>query len=143
VTPGVRCAVLALCAIGAPSAPAAADGAAGCGEGLGATVQRLSDAHYQLVFKTTPSPIGVGQHFSLDFALCPIAAAAAPGEVLVDAHMPEHRHGMNYRPGVRSLGAGLYRAEGLMFHMPGRWELVFDVRSSDSTVRLAQTLLVE
>jgi len=139
VTPAVRRAALALCMIGVP----AAHGTTSCGESLGAKVQRLSDARYQLVFKTTPSPIPVGQHFRLDFALCPIASAAAAGEVRVDAHMPEHRHGMNYRPSVRSLGAGLYRAEGLMFHMPGRWELVFDVRSSDGATRLAQNLLIE
>ena len=139
MTPSVRCAALALCTIGGQ----AANGTTTCGEGLGAEVQRLNDARYQLIFKTTPSPIQVGQHFRLDFALCPIAPATAPSEVRVDAHMPEHRHGMNYRPGVHSLGAGLYRAEGLMFHMPGRWELVFDVRSSDGTVRLAQSLLIE
>jgi hypothetical protein len=139
VTPKVRSAALALCAIGVP----AAHGSTACGEILGTEAQRLSDARYQLVFKATPSPIPLGQHFRLDFALCPIAPAAAPSEVRVDAHMPEHRHGMNYRPDVRSLGAGLYRAGGLMFHMPGRWELVFDVRSSDGTARLAQTLLVE
>jgi hypothetical protein len=125
--------------IGAP----VAKGSAACGDSLGAGAQRLSDARYQLVFKATPNPIPVGQHFQLDFALCPVASAPAPGEVRVDAHMPEHRHGMNYRPGIRSLGAGLYRAEGLMFHMPGRWELVFDVRSGDDATRLAQTLLVE
>ena len=139
MTPAARCAALALCVIGVQ----AAHGSTACGESLGAEVQRLSDARYQLVFKATPSPIPLGQHFRLDFALCPTAPATAPSEVRVDAHMPEHRHGMNYRPGVRSLGAGLYRAEGLMFHMPGRWELVFDVRSSDGAARLAQDLLVE
>lgn len=139
MTPALRYAALALCAIGVQSA----NGMSACGETLGIDAQRLSDARFQLVFKATPSPIPVGQHFQLDFALCPLAPAPAPREVRVDAHMPEHRHGMNYRPGVRSLGAGLYRAEGLMFHMPGRWELVFDVRSGDSATRLAQTLLVE
>ena len=139
MTPLVRCAALALCSIAVP----AANATTGCGESLGAEAQRLSDTRYQLVFKATPSPIPVGRHFRLDIALCPIAGAAAPSEVRVDAHMPEHRHGMNYRPGVRSLGAGLYRAEGLMFHMPGRWELVFDVGGPDGAARLAQSLLIE
>ena len=143
MTPALRYTALALCTICAP----AAKGSTGCGDSLGAGAQRLSDARYQVVFKATPSPIPVGQHFQLDFALCSIALtpapAPAPTEVRVDAHMPEHRHGMNYRPGIRSLGAGFYRAEGLMFHMPGRWELVFDVRGSDGAARLTQTLLVE
>ena len=43
---------------------------------------------------------------------------------------------MNYRPTVASRGKGLYRAEGLMFHMSGRWEFVFEVRSVAHSVRL-------
>ncbi len=51
---------------------------------------------------------------------------------------------MNYRPSVKPQGAGLYRAEGLMFHMPGRWELVFEWRdAAGATRRLAQPLTVQ
>jgi cytochrome c peroxidase len=60
-----------------------------------------------------------------------IAACAktgpAPKSLKVDAHMPEHRHGMNYAPKVTTLAAGRWRAEGLMLHMPGKWEFVFVV----------------
>ena len=31
---------------------------------------------------------------------------------------------MNYRPQRRAKGDGRYRAEGLLFHMPGRWQFV-------------------
>jgi YtkA-like protein len=78
------------------------------------------------------------EHFVLEFAVCP-----APESVRVDAWMPEHRHGMNYRPTVARLGDGRYRAEGLMLHMAGRWELVFDVRSGDSVERLTQSIRLE
>ena len=61
-----------------------------------------------------------------------------PENVAVDAWMPEHRHGMNYRPTVTRLAPGRWRAEGLMFHMPGRWELVFTVDGE----RLARELVV-
>jgi hypothetical protein len=53
--------------------------------------------------------------------------------------MPEHRHGMNYKPGIRPVGAGRFRAEGLMFHMPGRWEFVFDLGGE----RLADSVRME
>jgi hypothetical protein len=81
-------------------------------------------------------PIVVGRHFALEVQVCP------PGAVLerVDATMPEHRHGMNYRPSVKPLGAGRWRVEGLMFHMPGRWDLQMDVRLTDGTRRLRDTL---
>ena len=95
------------------------------------------------MYRTAPDPIPMGRHFAIDFALCPRGEAKVPGEVRVDAQMPEHRHGMNYRPSVKSLGQGLYRAEGLMFHMPGRWELVFELRDGATPpLRLAQSLQV-
>jgi hypothetical protein len=63
--------------------------------------------------------------------------------VRVDARMPEHRHGMNYRPTITATGEGRYRAEGLMLHMAGKWELVFELRDKDSVQRVTQTLLLE
>jgi len=57
--------------------------------------------------------------------------------------MPEHRHGMNYRPTVATSGEGRYRAEGLLFHMPGRWQLLFDVERGGRTERLAADILLE
>jgi hypothetical protein len=120
-----------------------------CGENLGASVQRIENPQFVLVYRTTPTPVAVGRHFIIDFALCPRGAAVLPGEVRVDASMPEHKHGMNYRPSVVALGAGQYRAEGLMFHMPGRWELVFELRGGETgsgtgaaPQRLVQTLQV-
>jgi hypothetical protein len=85
----------------------------------------------------------VGRHFVLDIALCAPAGQALPATLRVDASMPEHRHGMNYRPGVSARADGQFRAEGLMFHMPGRWELVFEWRdAAGATRRLAQSLTV-
>jgi YtkA-like len=119
--------------------------AATCGEHLGAKVGRIDDAQWRLVYRTAPDPLVVGRHFGIDFALCPTGDAALPAEVRVDASMPEHKHGMNYKPSVITLSPGRYRAEGLMFHMPGRWELVFELRGSDGSMplRLAQSLQVE
>jgi hypothetical protein len=81
-------------------------------------------------------PIAVGRHFALDVMLCPPDATL----LRVDASMPEHRHGMNYRPTVQDLGGGRWRAEGLMFHMPGRWELKLDVQAAGRTVLLRDTV---
>ena len=118
--------------------------AAACGEGLGGGTRQLSDETMDLVFKTRPAVPIVGHHFVLDIALCPRGKAAAPATLRVDARMPEHRHGMNYQPSVTRVGPGRYRAQGLMFHMPGRWELVFELRwASGAVQRLTQTLTIE
>jgi len=103
----------------------------------GGGVQRIESPRHVVLYRAQPAP-RVGEHFALEFAICP-----APDTVRVDATMPEHRHGMNYRPSVSAQGGGRYRAEGLMFHMAGRWELVFEVRAGDVTERLAQSLKLE
>jgi hypothetical protein len=95
------------------------------------------------VFSSTPAPIETGKHFSLDVAVCPRGSAPSPEAVRVDAVMPEHRHGMNYRPVVVPRGAGLYHADGLMLHMPGNWEFRFDVVTAAGTERLATTIQLE
>ncbi len=78
----------------------------------------------------------MAKHFALEIAVCS-KSAAVPESIRVDAHMPEHRHGMNYEPEVKSLGPGRWRAEGLMLHMPGKWEFVFEIRAAGKSDRMA------
>jgi hypothetical protein len=100
---------------------------------------RLESARHALAYRS--AALAVGQHFALDVAAC--SKAGKPPEALtVDAHMPEHRHGMNYRPTVTRVAPGRWRAEGLMFHMPGRWELTFDVHEGASAVRLTDSIVL-
>lgn len=68
----------------------------------------------------------VGEPFSMIVQLCPADASL----LRVDASMPEHRHGMNYKTSLHALGDGRWRVDGLLWHMAGRWELRWDVRSS-------------
>ena len=119
------------------------DAAAACGERIAGATRRVADASYEIVFASTPGAIETGKHFSLDFAVCPHGAASPPDAVRVDAVMPEHRHGMNYRPVVVAKGDGMYRADGLMLHMPGRWEIRFDVVTAAGTDRLVATTQLE
>ena len=114
-----------------------------CGDALTGARHSVESDHYVIAYATTPTPVEVGKHFVVDFAVCPRGSAKLPQSVRVDANMPEHRHGMNYRPGVTTLQPGLYRAEGLLFHMPGRWELTFDVVAGNTTERLAGSMRIE
>jgi len=85
---------------------------------------RIESQKYVLAFKT--GEVSVAKHFRIDVAAC--SKSGPPPETLkVDAVMPEHRHGMNYAPSVKKLGPGRWQAEGLMLHMPGKWEFVFVV----------------
>lgn len=90
-----------------------------------------------------PWPIPVGRHFSIELALCAPPGATAPAAVRVDADMPAHRHGMNYRTTVTPMGGGQFKAEGLMFHMAGRWRLIFDIEGATPPVRITHEVLVQ
>jgi hypothetical protein len=50
---------------------------------------------------------------------------------------------MNYRPTVVSKGDGRFRAEGMLFHMPGRWEVIFDLDAPGTHERITHDLLLE
>ena len=82
--------------------------------------------------------IPMAKHFALEVQLCDKDAASDAQLQKADATMPAHRHGMNYRPVIKPLGAGRFRVEGMMFRMAGQWELAFEVKSGNETLRLAQ-----
>jgi hypothetical protein len=105
--------------------------------------EMVENAKYALAFRTQPDKVAIGQHFVVEFAVCAKDGAAAAESVRVDAHMPEHRHGMNYKTTVAGTGAGRYRAEGLMFHMPGRWEYIFEVRAGGANERLTKSVVLQ
>lgn len=97
----------------------------------------IDTALYRLAYRTQPEKIVIGRHFTMEVAVCAKDGGAIEG-IQVDAFMPEHRHGMNYRPAAKALGGDRYQVDGLMFHMPGRWDLYFNVKSNGSSERLIQ-----
>ena len=112
--------------------------AAACVPSLQGT--RLESPRYVLVYRT--GEVSVAKHFKVDVEAC--AKSGPPPESLkVDATMPEHKHGMNYRPTIVSLGDGSFRVDGMVFHMPGRWELSIDVRDGEESERLSHELIVK
>lgn len=118
---------------------------AGCGDSLPSDGrQRLERGGVQLVYAPQGGSLPLGRHFALDIALCPAPGQPAPVLLAVDAEMPAHRHGMNYRPMVQSLGQGRYRAEGLLLHMPGAWRLWFhlDPGAGLAPLRVGQDLVL-
>jgi hypothetical protein len=114
-----------------------------CGAALGPSAMALQSERYVAGLLTAPPRIEIGKPFRVELAVCPRDGAPAPERVEVDAHMPDHRHGMNYRATTMRAGAGRWAAEGLMLHMPGKWEIVVDVAAGGRTDRLAKVLVIE
>jgi hypothetical protein len=96
----------------------------------------------RIAFVPLTLPVPVGRHFDIDFVLCGVALRSGTS-VTVDADMPAHRHGMNYRTRVEALPGGVYRAHGLMFHMPGTWRVIFDVPLEGRTLRVTREIEVQ
>ncbi len=61
-------------------------------------------------------------------------------EILVDAIMPAHQHGLNYTPKVTALDEGKFRIDDLLFHMPGLWELQVDLDFNGQSVSYTSEL---
>jgi len=97
-----------------------------------------NDGCFIVGFTPRPDPIPMNEVFGLTVA---VFDGARPDEPLgdavlaVDAAMPAHRHGMNRVPRIIAKGDGSFEVTGVLFHMPGHWELYFDVTRGGVTER--------
>lgn len=114
--------------------PAAADPCASITEGA----MRLAaeDGAGEVLAVPDPAPLRTGRQFALKLTLCGDTGGWSVRKV--DAWMPLHQHGMNYRARVSAAeGEGRYRAEGMLLHMPGRWR--FAVETEQAGARIVYT----
>ena len=110
---------------------------------LAAMENRLSADGTAVAYKTDPAKIAVGKPFSIEVVACVDGAAAtAPTRIRVDAGMPMHGHGMNYPPSEKKLGPGHSKFDGMVFHMPGAWQITFDVYEGDERRRLTEKVKI-
>ncbi|HKA39546.1 MAG TPA: hypothetical protein VKD25_07245 [Burkholderiales bacterium] len=105
--------------------------------------RKVESGRYVLAYRTRPAKLAIGQHFMVEMAVCPKSGEAAPEAVRVDGFMPEHNHGMNYKAVVRAGEGGRYLADGMMFHMPGRWDFIFEVRGGGKTDRMTHSVVLQ
>lgn len=105
-----------------------------------------SDKIFKIAFRPDPAPIEASKPFSLHVDVARRTSDAPIGDeasLVVDAAMPEHRHGMNTQPRVRRVGPGKFVADGMLLHMPGRWEIYFDVVEGAVTRRATHVVELE
>lgn len=97
----------------------------------GAEQKRLVD-DVTLYYRIENPPLLVAQHFSMQFRVCRNGVAVVPQRFKLDAMMPAHKHGMNYRAAIATSEHDLIEASGLLFHMPGHWQLIVDFATADA-----------
>jgi len=134
--PPIGARVLAgLLALG-PAAAAAQAAAGDCAQALGGPAREVAGEGLVVAWRAVPHPLPLDRPVVLELRVC-----GRPADALrVDADMPAHRHGMNYRPTVENLGNGRHVARGLLFHMAGRWRLIFDIDTGGRRLRLTDEL---
>jgi len=94
-----------------------------------------NDGRYQVEVETKPAAIEVNQPFDVVVTVTPKSGAAKDLGVVVDARMPAHFHGMNRTAKLSRAGGNTWKAEGLVFHMSGHWELYVDITDGGVTER--------
>jgi hypothetical protein len=65
-------------------------------------------------------------------------AAVPDAKLILDATMPEHRHGMMTRPVHTEISPGAWRSEGMKLHMAGHWviDATVDAGGKQDTVHI-------
>jgi hypothetical protein len=105
-------------------------GASSCGPGTEEEPRIYSGVStrglFEVELSTSPDPIPLNQPFELDVIIT--SEGSPPSDEVswtlrVEGWMPGHGHGMLRQPQVDELGEGRYRVRGMLFHMPGLWEL--------------------
>ena len=106
--------------------------------------EQLKDGGTAIAYQTNPAKIEVGTPFSIEVAACVDGDKhMAPSRIRVDAGMPMHGHGMNYTPSERKISPGHSSFDGMVFHMPGHWQITFDVYEGDTRQRLIRKVSIK
>lgn len=89
---------------------------------------------FLIEYTTDPSPIPLSEDFVLRTRVTDVDGRwVDDATVVVTADMPAHGHGMNTTPTTEYDREGWYVTEGMLFHMPGDWQIVIDI-AADETV---------
>lgn len=104
---------------------------------------RLASPEAEIAYRWEPPEPKVGRFFAAEVIACRAPDSRPVRAVVLDAQMPAHGHGMNYRPSVAETGPGRFRFTGLMLHMPGTWRLTFDLYQGDRRTRLTREFILK
>ncbi|MBL9141663.1 MAG: hypothetical protein JNK53_07335 [Phycisphaerae bacterium] len=90
-----------------------------------------ADGRYAIRWRTVPEQVPLRDPFGIEATVVDTRTGQPSNATLsVDARMPHHHHGMNVAPVITQVAPGSWRADNLLFHMPGYWELYFDLREA-------------
>ena len=79
-------------------------------------------------------PLTINQIHSWHQELSNETGAVQGASISVEGGMPEHDHGLPTQPQVtEEIKPGVYLIEGIRFHMPGAWQMLFSIEVDGQT----------
>ena len=79
-------------------------------------------------------PLVINQIHSWHLELSNAAGAVQGANINLKGGMPEHDHGLPTQPMVtEEIRPGVYLIEGVRFHMPGAWQMLFSIEVNGRT----------
>ena len=99
------------------------------------------DGRWRVAWRPVGGPLPVSEPCVMDLRITDADGQPLDDrvEVIFDAEMPHHGHGMNVEPRVTREGND-WLIEGILLHMPGRWEASVDVELDGEIERTQWTL---
>ncbi|MFM1832526.1 MAG: hypothetical protein RLZZ461_842 [Planctomycetota bacterium] len=113
------------------------------------TTGDTADGTWSIAWRPVDGVIPPLDPFTVEVVVRDPAGGTVPSDlgVLVDASMPHHGHGMNVEPRVTRTGdvdgGAAFLAEGMLLHMPGRWEFTVDVLRDGEVERAQWTVMLD
>ena len=98
--------------------------------------RRLASVDAEVAYRWEPAELKVGRFFAAEVVACRAPNSEPVREIRLDATMPAHGHGMNYRPAAAQTAPGHYKFTGLMLHMAGTWRVTIDLVQGSKRTRL-------
>lgn len=91
-------------------------------------VQLTLKKRFKVIYTPLPDPIPLNKHFRLKVQVqTPQNKIIPDAKITLKATMPAHNHGMNVKPKIKQLKDKVFEVKGLLFHMPGEWQIEVDV----------------
>ena len=92
-------------------------------------------ASWMVQYMPSLDPIPLSDLFDLDVLVSRVSDGSPleGATLVVDAQMPIHEHGMFVETVTEEVGAGIYRASPLKFHMEGWWTIHVDITEDGNT----------
>jgi hypothetical protein len=131
MTSKLRAMIWSLLALCSASTSAIADCANG---GSHVEMRAPKGAPFKVMLELNPKPVVVSSPVQAKIGVC-IGQGISITRIAINATMPLHRHGMNYRATLRRQVGNTFKATGLFFHMPGLWRIEVSVRKDQQTLR--------